>query len=344
MGGLGYARISILIKNNIEYQRLKAWEDDLISTVWLKVKVGHNKYINVMGGYRQWQLPLELGLGHMGEPEDQYTRLKTIFKQISKAKSTKNQCILGWDSNIDMLETNDNHRKLIRELKEMYETYMDDQDLTIHNTEATRFWSGCRPSLLDQFVSDCPSFIDNVTSYHGPISDHYIITMQYHTNELKEEQQFRMVRNWTNLTPENMMVMIMKNVKLNSILSMQQTNKVWNIFLEEINTIINTLAPAHIIQIKSNHEPYMNEELKEYVKEADEQLDKAITSGAIEEWRLYRQLRNQLYKWIENSKKIHFQNILSTTKNMWKTVQKYRTKISNNIHTRIIVQSGQSNE
>ena len=89
MGGLGYARISILIKNNIEYQRLKAWEDDLISTVWLKVKVGHNKYINVMGGYRQWQLPLELGLGHMGEPEDQYTRLKTIFKQISKAKSTK---------------------------------------------------------------------------------------------------------------------------------------------------------------------------------------------------------------------------------------------------------------
>ena len=236
-----------------------------------------------------------------------------------------------------MLETNDNHRKLIRELKEMYETYMDDQDLTIHNTEATRFWSGCRPSLLDQFVSDCPSFIDNVTSYHGHISDHDIVTMQYHTNELKEEQQFRMVRNWANLTPENMMVMIMKNVKLNSILSMHQTNKVWNIFLEEINTIINTLAPAHIIQIKSNHEPYMNEELKEYVKEADEQLDKAITSGAIEEWRLYRQLRNQLYKWIENSKKIHFQNILSTTKNMWKTVQKYGTKMSNKIPSRIIV-------
>ena len=41
--GLGYARVTMLIKKGITYQRLKSLENDLLSTIWLKIKVSKHQ-------------------------------------------------------------------------------------------------------------------------------------------------------------------------------------------------------------------------------------------------------------------------------------------------------------
>ena len=103
MTGLNWSRISILIKENVEYERLHHLENPKISTIWIKVKIGQNKYINIMGGYRQWKLPRIMGEPLSCEKESQISRFKTISEQIKGAKRSKNPLVIGWDSNIDVL-------------------------------------------------------------------------------------------------------------------------------------------------------------------------------------------------------------------------------------------------
>ena len=43
--GLGYLRVSLLIKNGLKYQRLRSLDSDMISTIWVKVQFSINKII-----------------------------------------------------------------------------------------------------------------------------------------------------------------------------------------------------------------------------------------------------------------------------------------------------------
>ena len=128
-------------------------------------------------------------------------------------------------------------------------------------------------------------------------------------------------REWANLNKENILQEVIYNENLNKILSMTNTNDIWNNLIEELNTIINKIAPTRIIQIKKNSMPYFNKELDENIKECDEQLTKAITTKELEEWRLYRSMRNTLYKYIEIAKDIYYSEKLQKTKDMWKCIK-----------------------
>ena len=65
----------------------------------------------------------------------------------------------------------------------------------------------------------------------------------------------------------------------------------------------------------------MNIEAKELMKEADYQLNKAIVSGAVEEWRLYKHMRNRFFRFIEGAKSIYYAKILSRSRDIWKTAK-----------------------
>ena len=155
--GLGYARISMLIHKSVTYNRMKEIDDYYISTVWIKVKTGKRNSTIIMGGYRQWTIPSKLNVHNSNHPQNQFQRYTLIQNQIIKAINSGHKVILGWDSNLDTLESND---PLGREdTKEMYVEYMNminDVNLTRHNTKPTRHRSGQRSSCLDHFLSNCP--------------------------------------------------------------------------------------------------------------------------------------------------------------------------------------------
>ena len=139
--------------------------------------------------------------------------------------------------------------------------------------------------------------------------------------ELKENAKFMYKTNWKNLNPENVNEMIQNNTKLMGILTKQNPEVIWPNLIMGLNEIINTLAPTTIIQCKANHIPYINDEVKEYIKDSETQLTKAIVSKSCDEWRAYKSMRNGIKKIVEKAKTNYYQNKLKVRKTMWSTLK-----------------------
>ena len=136
-----------------------------------------------------------------------------------------------------------------------------------------------------------------------------------------DQPQFLLTRNWDNLTRDNMISEINNNQLMSSIFTLQSTDKIWNNLLTGINIVINTLAPSKVIQLKANYVPYLNNEINEAIEASNEQLSVAIRSGAVEEWRTFRSLRNTATKVINFFKGEYYTIMLTKMKTMWRTVK-----------------------
>ena len=116
--------------------------------------------------------------------------------------------------------------------------------------------------------------------------------------------------------------MIVKDPRLDSLFQILDVEKKWETLIETYNDIINTLSPPKMIQIKDDNVPFMTDEIEEDLSNLNEQLTKAICSKNIEEWRLYRSMRNVLYKSIEATKTIFYVNLFKRSKQMGNKVKK----------------------
>ena len=85
----------------------------------------------------------------------------------------------------------------------------------------------------------------------------------------------------------------------------------------------------------------MTPEIKGQVEEVNRQLEIAIQTQAVEEWRWYRALRNQIGRYIEIAKKEYFEVALKNTKTMWKVITK-ETKVDSITLPRKIVVAGET--
>ena len=55
MPGIETSRVSVMIKDDITYEKLYDLEDDYANAIWIKVKAAKNKYIYFQCAYRQWR-------------------------------------------------------------------------------------------------------------------------------------------------------------------------------------------------------------------------------------------------------------------------------------------------
>ena len=93
-----------------------------------------------------------------------------------------------------------------------------------------------------------------------------------------------------------------------------------------LNDIINVLAPFHVIQCNSNHQPYINSQVLDQMNITKRQLSKAMRTQCKDEWRSYRNLRNVTKKVIKNEKLHYFRTKLQTKSTMWKTISELTGK------------------
>ena len=121
---------------------------------------------------------------------------------------------------------------------------------------------------------------------HLCIADHDLISILYHTEIIVDKPQFRMTRNWSGLSRENLVHMIENDPIINSIFSLTSVDKVWNILLTQLNSYINKLAPTKVIQLKKNYVPYMTSEIKDHIEQSNQALSEAIRKNEPEEWML----------------------------------------------------------
>ena len=81
--------------------------------------------------------------------------------------------------------------------------------------------------------------------------------------------------------------------------------------------MVNKLAPRKILQITKEWKSQLNLDVKDKIDQANVELDKAIYSGALEQWRLWHAPMIQVSKIIDYLKSKYYKNTFSKTIEMW---------------------------
>ena len=301
-----------------------------------------------MGGYRQWTLPKDL-ISIINNPNHQITinkikldslpnsqsykelinsqikRYKIILQQWSLALSEKLNTIVLMDDNLDTsLNAKHNKKYKITDLNDLRLSHINVNDITQHNHKHTRYVSHQPPSCIDHIYSNCPNNIKNIETKRNIFSDHCTITGQYHAKEIIYQQKFFLKRNFHLLTKNELSKYIQSSSILQTIFQSQDPNYIANTITDEINNIINIIAPAKKVQVKKNFEPFISHEILEQQKKVNEQLTTAIFSKNQNEWKKYRTQRNEYNNKIKNKKKnitkVNFLKI-NTNGNSYKSSQ-----------------------
>ena len=95
----------------------------------------------------------------------------------------------------------------------------------------------------------------------------------------------------------------------------------------EFNHILNELAPSKKQEIGKDEIKYIDENINEMKKEADNNLTKAINSGDPTDWRISKYRRNKYTKALDSAKTIYYQAYFKCDYNLWRTI-KIKEKLS----------------
>ena len=317
------SRVTVLIKKNtVIYERLAHLEKKNVCTIWIRVRFNNSKWLYLCGVYRQWRLPAQAGFHDSGSTHQQVARLDSILAQVKAVKGLTQTLLIAGDMNIDMSVNRDTlGREDLKVLLPKYQDFICENSLAIINKEYTRYQSGQNPSLIDHLLTSSPNHFDNVITKKTLISDHRMVTTLFHVHEIVDTPKYIFKTNWNGMNPINLTEAMLESEALMSILSMMNPNKIWETYIREMNKIVNTLAVTKVVQCTKNHIPYINEDVRAQMNETNKQLEVAITSGDIEEWRLYRVCRNATLKLIEITKRTYYELKMRNQRGIWNFIK-----------------------
>ena len=201
----------------------------------------------------------------------------------------------------------------------MWQNHLNKYNITQHNFKYTHFRPNQKPSCIDHLYSNCPNHINNVSTHTNGISDHSIITANYSTKHEIVHPKYIKVRNWKSLTNNKIQNAIDQSDLMNSIFNYTDPNIVANIIQLELNAIIDTILLPKIIQYNKKYVPYFNESIRNKIKTRDKLLSTAIETKDNEDWRSFRNQRNNLEKEIKETKKSYLMDKFQNNKDKWRT-------------------------
>ena len=168
------------------------YENDLNSFIWVKLQIKNKKPIYFGGGYRQWGLPCEMGLSDSRSPKNQIDRFSTLLNSWSLVLKTKCDTLVTMDSNVDFYPLSKHHeRYLDKKLFDMFQEFIFDHKLKVHNNEFTRYQSNCDPSIIDQIISNYPQKLLTARTQINTISDHCHLSTILNIEIPKQQPNFK---------------------------------------------------------------------------------------------------------------------------------------------------------
>ena len=122
-----------------------------------KNQPNNKKPIYFGGGYRQWGLPSEMGLKETRSPQNQIDRFSFLLNSWSQILKSKCDTIVTLDSNVDFYPLSKHHENYLdKKLYDIFQEFIADDKLKVHNNQFTRYASNFDPSIIDQIVTNCP--------------------------------------------------------------------------------------------------------------------------------------------------------------------------------------------
>ena len=336
LGNQNVARMIVMVKSDITYERLYGFENDINSMMTLKIKNSNKKYIYLVCVYRQWKL-LHIDDPSSNLPAKQLARLELILETINKIIKDGKETLLIGDLNIDLWPANNpGQRKDIKALFELYQSVINQLGLCQLNYKPTRFQSNANPSLLDHMFASHPQMINSVETKLSIIADHCVIKCQYHSSTLRQRPQFKRVRNHKLLNSDVLMEHIARNERLQRIFEETDPDFIAETLIAEMNRILEDISPSRLIQCRRNYEPWKTKDTEDVSNTVRSQLEVAVRSSNIEEWRYFRILRNQACKYLEFAKRTFYIDRFSKAGNIWREFRQFQGEEDTSAPVKII--------
>ena len=317
------ARMALFIKKSITYTRLAKYEHELNSVIWIKINIKNKKPVYFGGGYRQWALPGEMGFKDSRSPKNQINRFSSLLNSWSLILKSKCDTIVSLDSNIDFYPLSKHHENYLdKKLYDMFQEFIADNKLKVHNSQFTRYASNCDPSVIDQIVSNCPQKLLAVKTDFNNISDHCHLSSTFNIEIPKQQPKYRKYRDFKLIYRESLLEALKINPKMQNVFHHSDPDKIATIIMDTLNEIIDTLAPLRIIPVRKDHIPYIDSETRKAIAMNKNQLTDAISSkNDKSKWRHFRKHRNKIFKNIAKKKSDYIKEKLAKPIDKWKFVK-----------------------
>ena len=275
-----------------------------------------------MGAYREWKYLKKMNQPNSIKSKQQIDRYQKLLDQWETASMEGKEVIVLIDSNIDTRHNSSHNSTFkVNSLHSMLTEHMNKHNITQHNFQLTHFPPQKSSSCLDHIFSNSPNKISNVTTHKNIHSDHSYITAIYNSIDTIYYPKFIKIRKNQLLTKHNLEQYIDHNQNFKDILNMTDPDQIACNLQLELNTIINSIAPAKIIQFSKDYQPYYSQEIRDDIVETQKLLDKAIMTYEFEDWVNYKNKRNTTQKNIKTAKKNYTIDQFSKTRDKWKTVK-----------------------
>ena len=318
------ARTSMAIKSGTNYERMSSLETDINPIIWIKIKLKQTEPLLICSGYRQWSILEEHKVKNSNGLRQQKLRFASYLKCLKAAVETKLKLIIFHDVNIDTsINNNHNSKYNIKQLYEDYLNFLIENNLTILNKKFTRYSSHQSPSLIDHVVTNSPALVSEVLTTRNLISDHCTLTCNFLTKERVNFIRFRIIRDFKNLTQDSLKFKLQKNIKIQNILRETDPNVIAETLNDELNRIIDELAPKKRVIVNKKNQPWLNNDLRDKMRRVDDLLTVAIDSRMKDDWRLHNHQRNILYKELDAAKRAYLGKRLDDPKKGWKEIKQF---------------------
>ena len=308
---LKYSRISVFVHKDVIVKERNDLMSDSFSSIWLELGLPKQKKILVCNLYREWQY-LNQADTNSRTVSAQLARWINFLDQWEKAIAEGKECHVIGDCNLDFLTWKDPSLPDLSkpdELKPLVNQLFDrifPFGFVQHVSTATRFWPNTNPSGLDHWYSNQPRKLSEIqVHFHGG-SDHKLLFGVRYSKSVIDKPRIVRKRSYKNFNPQEFLLAL-QCTSWWDVYSSEDPDLAVTIFTRKVNSILDVLAPIKTTQIRNNYAPWLSPDICTKMKARDVAHEKAALSGNSDDWKNYKQLRNQI------------NNKLRAQKSVWQT-------------------------
>ena len=326
---LATSRIVVYTLKSLVVKHRNDLEDNRVSAIWMEVGLPHKKKIIICQGYREWK--------YLGQPDAssgtvaaQFQRWSILLTMWEKALLEGKEVIVMMDANIDFfkwtrddLPPTDSTSKLKSLISHLFNTIFP-HGVSQLVTVPTRAWPGQTESGLDHIYTNKPDKLSSVYAEFAGGSDHKLIKVTRYTKSMKRAVRYVRKRSFKNFKDEDFQAAV-KNLSWWELYMCEDADQAAQLLTNKLTDILDTMAPVRTIQVRSKYVPWLSDSTKEVLKERNNAQATAAQSQNLDDWRLYKSLRNSATARMRQEKKAWEKMKLDSSKHdpstLWKSVK-----------------------
>ena len=324
----GLARTTVIIHKDISYSRDKTLEPKNTSCVILKMGKKNHKKFTLINWYRQWNLTNS----RPDEPDynsipQQLIRLKSVIDIWNTLTENGGEVITIGDINLnaqlwDMDEsTMSQYQKRFIPLRQYLKENILDKNVYHLDTGLTWHQRNKPPESLDLVFSTHPSKLSKIKVISDGQSDHDLVTFTKLTKSQVHKPRYFTARTFKDFNKQMFEDAINNDPRFTQSIAQTDPNVATDLLQAVITEKLDMMAPLKRIQVKTNHLPYITDQTKCIQNNRDIAYNRAKDTDDSNDWRLYRNLRNQAVSSLRNDEynynRHHLNNDQMSPKELW---------------------------